>query len=442
MVNREIFLVSPTRGLLRFFELAMEGDFWKAALGSLGRIALGFLLALLLGVVLAYLAHRYIRIRELLAPLALAVRTVPVASFVILAIICFSSSYLAIFISFLIAFPVIYINTLSGLDNVDSNLMEMAQVFRLPSNKILRYIYLPKIYEFLKPACQTAIGMAWKAGVAAEVIGIPKGSIGAKIQQAKVYLETADLVAWTLAVIILSLLTEKLFLLLLDRGFKASQKVVVSAPSPSAPGATAAAGPAAQLVGVSKKFGDEEVIHDFSATFPAGKVTAVMGPSGRGKTTLLRIIAGLETPDSGEVKWSPSNPRKTFIFQEDRLLEHIDGVGNIALINPNLEEAEIIEAMAEVGLEPEKGKPIADYSGGMKRRIALLRALMAKGDVVLLDEPFKGLDSETRAKTAAYLTKATSGKTVILVTHDREDCNLLNTELMQLEKVEKSSSSE
>ena len=120
-------------------------------------------------------------------------------------------------ISFLMVFPVIYTNVLSGIRNTDPQLLEMAQVFELPASRRIRYIYVSQVLPYFRAACSLALGLCWKAGVAAEVIGIPDGSMGEKLYSAKIYLDTPDLFAWTLVIVLVSLAFERLFLALLDR---------------------------------------------------------------------------------------------------------------------------------------------------------------------------------------------------------------------------------
>lgn len=216
-LDSDILLVSPFRVLCRLGELALTAAFWRAVCFTLSRIASGFFLAAVSGVLLAAVASRYSRIRELLTPVMLTVKSVPVASFIILALIWFSSANLSVLISFLMVLPIIYTSVLDGIRSVDRQLLEMAQVFRIPGLRVVRYIYVPQVMPFFHPACSVALGMSWKAGAAAEVIGIPRGSIGERLQQAKVYLDTPDLFAWTLVIVAASLFFEKIVLLLVGR---------------------------------------------------------------------------------------------------------------------------------------------------------------------------------------------------------------------------------
>lgn len=216
-LDSDILLVSPLAVLCRLGQLMVTASFWKAVCFTLSRVAAGFFLAVLAGVLLAVAASRSDRIRELLTPVLLAVRSVPVASFIILALIWFSSKNLSVLISFLMVLPIIYTNVLNGIRSVDRQLLEMARVFRIPGLRVARYIYLPQVMPFFYSACSVAVGMSWKAGAAAEVIGIPGGSIGERLQQAKVYLDTPDLFAWTLVIVAASLFFEKTVLFMVRK---------------------------------------------------------------------------------------------------------------------------------------------------------------------------------------------------------------------------------
>ena len=216
-LHSDILLVSPLRVITTLFELVQTARFWSSLLGSMVRILGGFLLAAALGTLLAALAARFRHVEELLAPLVLAMKTVPVASFIILALIWMRTSALPLFISFLMVFPILYTNVLAGIHSADRELLEMARVFRVPWLRQARCILLPAAEPFLLAGSAAALGMSWKAGVAAEVIGVVGGSIGEKLYEAKIYLQTGDLLAWTAVIVALSALFERAVLALLRR---------------------------------------------------------------------------------------------------------------------------------------------------------------------------------------------------------------------------------
>lgn len=216
-VGYDILLVSPIRVFLRLCELVPTADFWTSIAFSTTRICSGFLLGTLVGGVLAVLSARFKHICELITPLMLTIKTIPVASFIILALIWFSSKNLSVLISFLMVLPVMYTNTFKGINCITVESREFAKVFELPVSRKMRYLYIPQIFPFFTAGCEIALGLCWKSGIAAEVIGMPNGSVGEKLQQAKVYLATPDLLSWTLVIIIVSTVFEKVFLLLLKK---------------------------------------------------------------------------------------------------------------------------------------------------------------------------------------------------------------------------------
>ena len=219
-VGSALLLPAPTAVLGRLGALAATAAFWRAVLFSFCRIAGGFALALVLAAVLALAAGRWPVVDVLLRPYVLAIKAVPVASFIILALIWMRAAMLPLFISFLMVFPILYTNILTGLRSADAELLEMTRVFRVPWRRTLRGIYLPAVEPFLLAGCATALGMSWKAGVAAEVIGVVAGSLGERLYDAKIYLQTADLLAWTVVIVALSALCERTVLALLRRGLR------------------------------------------------------------------------------------------------------------------------------------------------------------------------------------------------------------------------------
>lgn len=211
-VGQEILLVSPAQTLSRVFELSGQADFWISAGVSLYNVAAGFVCASFLGIVLGALCCRFRFLYQLIYPLLSAVKATPVASFIILALVWLQSVRVPAFIAGLIVLPIVFGNVCQGVASADRELLEMARVFRLGRWKTLRYIYLPTVAPYLAAAFTTGIGLAWKAGVSAEVLANARNSIGGRIYGAKIYLDTADLFAWTAVVIVLSVVLERLLL--------------------------------------------------------------------------------------------------------------------------------------------------------------------------------------------------------------------------------------
>lgn len=220
MLNQSILLVAPTDVAGRLVTLIGEADFMRAVAFSCVRIVGGYLIALAVGCALAVVAGRSRAVEMMLWPYVHTIKSVPVASFIILCLIWLSSRSLSVFIAFLMVLPIVYTNMLQGIQSTDIKLLEMADIFRMSGYRKLKYIHLPHLKPYVMSACSVSIGLSWKAGIAAEVIGIPSGSIGEKLYEAKVYLNSADLFAWTFVILLVSVVFEKVFLYLLSWGYR------------------------------------------------------------------------------------------------------------------------------------------------------------------------------------------------------------------------------
>ncbi len=182
---------------------------------------------------------------------------------------------------------------------------------------------------------------------------------------------------------------------------------------------------------ITKRFGDKLVLDGFSADFPDGEASFVVGQSGCGKSTLLNIIMGLLPADSGELDPRFSD-RVSAVFQEDRLCEKLSAAANVRLVCPTADE-EIISSLSEVGLAREDAlRPVSELSGGMKRRAAIVRAIMADSRTVIMDEPFKGLDPSSKSRTIEYVMKNLRGRTLIIVTHDISEADAMNGKIFEI----------
>ena len=207
-----LLLASPIDALLRLLELAATAVFWRTVTRSALYILGGFLASCAVGVVLAAASARWRVLRELLSPLVAVVKAVPVVSFIILALVWLDAKTLPFAISALMVFPPVYLNVLAGIETADRALLEMARVFRVPFGRKLWGIYLPAVLPHFRAAASLGLGLCWKSGVAAEVIGLPTATIGEALYNAKVYFLTPDLFAWTAVIVAVSVAFEMLFL--------------------------------------------------------------------------------------------------------------------------------------------------------------------------------------------------------------------------------------
>ena len=213
IVDKEVLLPSPAAVIRVFTVLLQSGDFWLSILLSLLRILLGYFCGCILGVLTAALCFRSALADTLVAPLLSVIRAAPVASFIILALVWIERGLVPAFIAFLMVLPIIAGNVQTALRHVDKELLEVAALYRFDFLKTIRYVYLPAVRPYFRSGARTSLGLAWKAGVAAEVLCSLSASIGGNIYESKLYLETDALFAWTLTVILISILIEKLLFL-------------------------------------------------------------------------------------------------------------------------------------------------------------------------------------------------------------------------------------
>ena len=207
-VSKELLLPAPLATVRRLFELLAKGESWAYAGLSLLRIMSGYLLGVIAGVLLAVLTTNSRFAESLLAPLRGVVKATPVTSFILLALLWLNSSLVPLFISFLMVLPMVWADTADAILHTDLRLVEMGRMYGLGKAKTIRKIYAPSVLPQFLAACTTSLGFAWKSGVAAEIIALPRRSIGYQLYESKLRIETLDLFAWTLLVILLSMLLE------------------------------------------------------------------------------------------------------------------------------------------------------------------------------------------------------------------------------------------
>lgn len=490
LIHNRILFVGPAEAFAALWKLLPTSEFWRTVLHSSFRICSGYLLAFILGALLGILAYKRWYVEEFLEPAVALLQSVPVASFVILALIWIGSENLAVLISFVLVFPVIYRNALQGMKAADAQLLEMAEVFGMSVWSRFWYVYRPSLLPYLLAGSRATCGMAWKSGVAAEVIGVPELSIGEKLYMAKIYLSTAELFAWTFVVIVVSGILECAFLRAMRpfsvKRMETRRKKDVNQVESLARGETGAivhewrsatqkrtgrvdqkqrsvvgkemaavdrkrrmgmkkcpeAGDdgnweaaSVQVQSLSKSYGEKQVLSDRSLSLESGQIYCLMGKSGIGKTTLLRILLGLETPDTdaGNVKMHPKSAISA-VFQESRMLGYADALENITVAGKRRGLCYTPQEVLQNLLEPEAWQKRTELlSGGMQRRAAIARALAVHSNLILMDEPFTGLDEETRRRTIGQILKFRAGRTLLVVTHQEEDAQLLGAQVLRME---------
>ena len=220
VINNSILLSGPVETVTALISLCSEPSFFLSVGATIGKVLLGFLTGLVLGSVLAVLSYRFSLIKDFLSPFVSVIKSIPIVSFIIIALIWAGSSNVTLIVSAVISFPIFYKNILEGLSITDKKMLDMAKVFQMKTSKKIRYIYLPSLSSHIKSAISLAIGMAFRGGITAEVVGQPLRSIGNGLYRAKINLATSEMLAWTLVAVLAAFLIEKLISFIIKKVLK------------------------------------------------------------------------------------------------------------------------------------------------------------------------------------------------------------------------------
>lgn len=432
-VDNRILLAGPLYVCARIGKELGQTAFYASVAGSLMRIMAGFLLGMIMGAAVGACAFFCRALERLLEPVILAMKSIPVAAFVILVLIWIGSKNLAIPISFLVVFPYFYIHMLTGLAKTDEGQLAFARVCGMRRMNRLLYVYRPALAPYLLSAARVTIGMSFKSGIAAEVIGIPEFAIGTRLYMSKVYLDTAGVFAWTVVVVLLSFLCEKIMLFLL-RAFLTMHIRPVSGRGKSSVRANAVRDAQGMRIPAMRKTYQGKAVVDLpEMRLENGSRIALVGSSGSGKTTWLKLLMGLVMPDASDAEEKRKRddseiPRISPAFQEDCLFLTETAESNVRMVSDEREAGRIRECLDSLLPAGAADQTAAEFSGGMMRRTAVARAVLAGGDLLLLDEPFRGLDAENKKKLAAFILKNQAGRILIMTAHDESEAALLNPE--------------
>lgn len=436
----ELLLPGPADALLALGGLIRTKKFYMDIGWTAARCIIAMALSFAAGIPAAALSYKSDTTRSILSLPVGFFKAVPVMAIIIYVILLAQSDWVAVIVCFFMCFPIVYTNILEGLDAMPSEYLEVGSVYGLTGLERTKYIYAPGLLPQMKAAISLTAGLSWKAVVAAEVLSIPKYSLGYEMINAKYYLETANLFAYIFVIVVMSMAFEKVINSGLRhiewKGYEGSRLARRRGYSAGVNTRESCMPVAVEHLG--KTFETKSVLDDVGLFFEAGKVTAVMGPSGQGKTTLARIIAGLEKADSGKIQVGPSEAgdgsracRTAFLFQEDRLLPWLNIYDNIAIGGGASEGIKELADQLEIRMEI--WKLPAELSGGQRHRAALARTFGADAPLMILDEPFRGLDDALKDRIIDRLwERVTTGKTVILITHSAEDAERLADKILEL----------
>lgn len=392
------------------------------------RACVGLLLSLAAASITAFLLNRSEAIRFLFMPWLSLLRSVPVISFILLALIFLNPEMIPLLIAFLTMYPLLTENLLKGLMNRRDSWKMLARQFHLNAWNRLFQINYPQLKPYLFSGLASAVGFGWRAIIMGEVLSQCVDGIGKRMKEAQVFIDVPELIAWTLVAIVLSWLTDKLISRLSDwqpsvryRHSAVELQAVSLQPNDIC------------LTDVSYSYG----VHHMNIILKAGKIYVLSAPSGQGKTTLLQLLNGTLKPTGGEITGLPQQTAN--LFQEPTLLPQLTAKENIMLGGSAYYDRAILEQqslrlLAAFQLEKQAEMFPAALSYGQQQRVALARALMFPAGLLLLDEPFNGLDVELRQLVARFLVEWQQEKqaTVVFSSHHADEIKAMNAEVITL----------
>lgn len=414
LVAQPLILPGPGAVALALLRLVCDGGTWAILAGSGARILGGLALAAVCGGVLAGISSRSRAFARLVAPALSFVKATPVACVVVLLLIWLGSARVSIAAVFLMALPGVYFSLVEGLAQVNKPLEQMFRLHGVRGWRLFCAHTWREVLPFVLSCAQAVIGMSWKAGVAAELIGMAVGTVGECIYQAKLLIETADLLAWTVLVVAASWTCERVLAWLLRASGPVAWRAAVRSHGRGLHGRAGAADVAELALAVGDRAPWAPALDGLVLNVPAGGRACVMGASGAGKTTLLALAAGECAPCS-------------MMFQDARLVEDASALDNVLVCADARVDASSAAALLRL-LVPgiDVHACTAELSGGQRRRVEIARALLCPGGAVILDEPFTGLDVAARDATAEVVLDLLDGRTLLFATHDASDAQALD----------------
>lgn len=414
LVAQPLILPGPGAVALALLRLVCDAGTWAILAGSGARILGGLALAAVCGGVLAGVSSRSRAFARLVAPALSFVKATPVACVVVLLLIWLGSERVSIAAVFLMALPGVYFSLFEGLAQVDKPLEQMFRLHGVRGWRLFCAHTWREVLPFVLSCARAVIGMSWKAGVAAELIGMAVGTVGERIYQAKLLIETADLLAWTVLVVMASWACERVLVWLLRASGPAAWRAAVLSHGRGLRGRAGAADVAELALAVGDRAPWAPALDGLVLNVPAGGRICVMGTSGVGKSTLLALAAGECAPCS-------------MVFQDVRLVEGASALDNVLVCADARVDASSAAALLRL-LVPgvDVHARVAELSGGQRRRVEIARALLCPGGAVILDEPFTGLDTAARDACAEVVLDLLVGRMLLLATHDAVDAQALN----------------
>lgn len=482
-VNNPLLISSPGETLVSLGLSLCTAEFWTI-LGSSGLMFMGACAtSAVVGTLLGALAYKWAVAQYLFAPVVALLKSAPVACVVVILFILLGTQGAIVVLVAMVSLPPFYVAVQEAFAARPRDAEFVMR--RAGASRVVVFLALtwPAAQSYFRAAAKTAVALSWRAGVMGELLGVLAGSIGEAVYVSKITLDTPMLLTWTMVVMAAGWMSEKLAVLLLDATLQSPKLAValvrrVRRKSGEEEGgeevasrvgvAVREAGVAAHgeggeesaavrvstataqscevadaqllisLENISKSYGEAVVLEKVSLKVCAGERVCLMAPTGAGKTTLLRILLGRDVPNSGCVRGAGASPSVALmqgapVLQHATLVESLNPLENILLYAaPRVSEGAITSALRALLPEGCDTKPVCELSGGTRRLVEILRALSAAGEVVVMDEPFAGLDTATHAKAAAFISEHLGERALIVATHDATDASALSARIVHL----------
>lgn len=429
LAGRPDLIPSVPRLLLTLADLFMSETFYRSVAATVFRGIAGMLLSLVAATGAAFLFDKYKYTYELFRPLLAIMRSVPVISFILLALIFLNAESIPLLIAFLTMFPLLAENLTKGIKSQRKELLIMARQFGLGRwNKLAQVIY-PQLKPFLYSGLASATGFGWRAIIMGEVLAQCTPGIGGEMKQAQTFIDVPGLMAWTIVAILISYLS--------DKGISRLGKLQFHIRYTAHPSGChlSERGGDIRIDDISYRYDTRLVLSHFSSTFTKGTIYGIKAPSGAGKTTLFNLIRGIVQPEHGEIE--TGRARIANVFQEPELLDHLTVKENISLPLAACLKKEAALRQAEKVLEEMEMEEMGDrYPGelsfGQQQRVAIARALAYPAPILLMDEPFKGLEEALKQRIIERIIKrqAQSRQTILFSSHDPNELHMLANQII------------
>lgn len=422
IVSRPIILAGPIEVFNSASKIIITTDFWLTILVSFIHIIIGFIIACILGTLFGILSYKFKTFNEFINPLMQLAKSAPIVCFIVLLLVWFGAEIVDIITVIIAVTPVYFFAIYEACINRNIKTHNMLKIYQVPYKVIFRVFEWPNVLPYFNQATKTGIGLSWKSAVTAQMIGAVAYTIGEGVYTSKMQLDSAQVLLWMFVVVILGWICEKIIISIINFFTKKSYHKIKKT---NIKKYNEVDKPQANIVigNITKSFNNKKVLDNFTQKIDSGSKILISGPTGIGKTTLINIILEIIKPDSGEIFIEQYKPRNfSVVFQENTLLDQLTVDENILICSNKKTSNQLVH-----------GSILAkDLSGGMKRCAEIQRAIMADSQIVIMDEPFAGLDEKTKSDAIKFINENLNDRTLIIISHEENDAKPLDCKVIKI----------